>query len=359
MSGLVFLKDQNHVVLEQVILHGAPNAEVQRGVFIGGAKSLAIIDSYLYDFKCTKTCSDSQAILGGIGAGGGPILIDNNFLDAGTEIILFGGGAATATQCDITIRNNHLFKPLSWMGSTIHVKNHIELKNACRVLIEGNYGENNWGGFTQVGYTVLITPKNQNAGAPGANVSDVTIRWSRFKGGSGFQIAAARDTTPLDAPPSSLGLKNLSIHDTEILVDSSTYLNSDGRGMQLTLQDPSSLASFTGIVLDRVSVPQTQNSAFMFGGFKAGTLVITNSLFGTGKYGSTSNSGKVGDCSANTNTRPDLALTQCWASVTLMNNALLGSAGTWPPSGFQTVQVPAAGSGVDQTVLDGILKGVD
>jgi len=49
------------------------------------------------------------------------------------------------------------------------------------VLFEDNILENTWGGFTQVGFAILLTPKNQ-AGAGGSNlcpdcqVTDVTIR---------------------------------------------------------------------------------------------------------------------------------------------------------------------------------------
>ena len=124
----------------------------------------------------------------------GPYKIVDNFLEASGENILFGGGAATVTPADIEISQNHLFKPLTWMkgqagyvggtnGNPFIVKNLLELKNAQRVLIDSNIMEYSWGGFSQVGFAILLTPKNQ-AGDNGTNVcpdcqvTDVTIRYT-------------------------------------------------------------------------------------------------------------------------------------------------------------------------------------
>ena len=45
----------------------------------------------------------------------GPFKIQDNFLEASGEAILFGGGAATLTPADIEITNNHFWKPWQWM----------------------------------------------------------------------------------------------------------------------------------------------------------------------------------------------------------------------------------------------------
>ena len=64
-----------------------------------------MVDSYFSDFHCVSTsgaCTDAQAINGGTGSHvGGPYKIVNNFLEASTEAILMGGGAATTTPTDI------------------------------------------------------------------------------------------------------------------------------------------------------------------------------------------------------------------------------------------------------------------
>ena len=133
------------------------------------------MDSFFTDFHCISgagSCSDAQAIAGGGGdLPTGPYKIVNNFLEASGENIIFGGGA-NPTPTDIEIRHNHFFKPLIWLkgqagyvgaanGNPFTVKNLLELKNAQRVLVEGNILDYSWGGFSQSGFAILLTPKNQ------------------------------------------------------------------------------------------------------------------------------------------------------------------------------------------------------
>jgi hypothetical protein len=78
------------------------------------------------------------------------------------------------------------------------VKNHFELKNATRVLLEGNVFENVWGGFSQFGAHILLTPKNQAQGSqnlcPICSVTQVTIRYNRFSTAAQvFQIANGKN----------------------------------------------------------------------------------------------------------------------------------------------------------------------
>ena len=72
-------------------------------------------------------------------------------------------------------RRNHLAKPVAWRSERWQVKNLFELKNARRVLVEGNLMEYVWR-EAQVGYAILLTPRNQDGKAPWAAVEDVTIR---------------------------------------------------------------------------------------------------------------------------------------------------------------------------------------
>src|SRR5260370_21827542 len=97
---------------------------------------------------------------------------------------MFGGADPKAPgllRADIEIRKNHLFKPLSWKaddpsfaGTQWTVKNLLELKNAQRVLVDGNLLQNNWT-QAQTGVAVLFTPRNQDGTAPFSAVRDVTF----------------------------------------------------------------------------------------------------------------------------------------------------------------------------------------
>jgi hypothetical protein len=166
----------DHIVVDRCWLHGTVHDETRQGISLSGATYVAVVDSYFSDFHCVRggMCVDSHAVGGGLGDHqDGPFKISNNFLEASGEALMFGGGAATVTPADIEIRHNHFFKPWQWMpgargfvgglnGNPFVSKNHLELKNATRVLIEANLMENNWGGFTQSGYALLLSPKNQH-----------------------------------------------------------------------------------------------------------------------------------------------------------------------------------------------------
>jgi hypothetical protein len=61
-----------------------------------------------------------------------------------------------------------------------------------RVLVEANLLENSWGGFSQTGYSILLTPKSQGNQCPVCRVNDVTIRFNRIRNVAGvLQIADA------------------------------------------------------------------------------------------------------------------------------------------------------------------------
>jgi hypothetical protein len=77
----------------------------------------------------------------------------NNYLEGAGENLMFGGADPSIPDLvpsDIEIRGNPFFKPLSWKighltyaGRPWSVKNIFELKNARRVLAEGNLLEHN------------------------------------------------------------------------------------------------------------------------------------------------------------------------------------------------------------------------
>lgn len=219
----------HHLIFDRVWLHGTAQSETRRGVAMSSMTYVSVVDSFLSDFHCvaqTGSCTDSQTISAGGGDHPeGPFKIVNNFLEAAGENLIFGGRPAKTTPTDIEIRRNHLFKPMTWMqgqpgfvggfdGHPFIVKNHFELKNAQRVLFEENLLENTWGGFSQTGFSILLTPKNQQNGCPICLVTDVTIRSIKILNvGSVFQIA--NDLS--DAGGASAGGERYSIHD--ILVD--------------------------------------------------------------------------------------------------------------------------------------------
>jgi hypothetical protein len=160
------------LVLDRVYVHGTGTANLRRAVALNSA-STAIVDSWLSDAH--EAGADAQAIAGWNGPG--PFRIENCYLEGAGENVLFGGAdpaIANLVPSDITIRRNLLSKPAAWKTAAWTVKNSLELKNAQRVLIDGNVIEHNWL-QSQNGYTVLLTVRNQDGGAPWSVVQDVTF----------------------------------------------------------------------------------------------------------------------------------------------------------------------------------------
>ena len=167
------------LIVDRCYIHGTPQAEVSRGIGLNSG-STAVVDSYISEIHAEGF--DTQAICGWNGPG--PYKIVNNFLEASGENVMFGGAdpsIANLIPSDIEFRRNRLFKPLSWKvgdpsyaGRHWAVKNLFELKNAQRVLVDGNMFENNWAD-AQTGYAILLKCANQDGTAPWSVSKDVTF----------------------------------------------------------------------------------------------------------------------------------------------------------------------------------------
>jgi hypothetical protein len=81
-------------------------------------------------------------------------------------------------------------------GTKWSVKNLLELKNAQRVLIDGNILEQIWPGG-QSGYAILLTPRNEEGTAPWSVVQDVVLSNNIIRHGSGaLNILGSDDIRP-------------------------------------------------------------------------------------------------------------------------------------------------------------------
>src|SRR6266699_2875992 len=180
---------------------GSAFAGSRRGIAMNGV-NLAVYDSILADFK--EVGADSQALAGWSGAG--PFTIVNNELDGAGENLMFGGADPSVpglVPADIVVRHNHFFKPLSWKvddpsyaGTHWSVKNLFELKDARRVLVEGNVFENDWTD-AQTATALLFTVRNQDGTAPWSQIDHVTFRDNIVRhAGSGLSVLGYDDNFP-------------------------------------------------------------------------------------------------------------------------------------------------------------------
>jgi hypothetical protein len=191
----------HHIVVDRCYLRADPDKGGRRGV-ARNARHAAVVDSHLAGFR--EAGADSQAIAGW--SGPGPFKIANNYLEAAGENLMFGGGdppIADVVPSDIEIRGNHLAKPAAWQarpqnaeGRPWTVKNLFELKNARRVLVEGNLFERNWA-QAQTGFAILFTVRNQDGGAPWSAVEDVAFVGNVVRhAGAGVSILGRDDLKP-------------------------------------------------------------------------------------------------------------------------------------------------------------------
>lgn len=169
----------HHIIYDRCIFRSSSDDEFARRGLMAEGRYIGVVDSYFSNFKDR---ADSQAIMAYNSPG--PYKIVNNFLEASGENIMFGGSdpaIADMIPADIEIRRNHFFKRDSWWSQDPYasqwcVKNHFELKNAQRVLFDGNLLENNYGLCGgQRARSIVLTPRNQDGGSPWSLVRDVTI----------------------------------------------------------------------------------------------------------------------------------------------------------------------------------------
>ena len=182
------------LILDHCYLHGNELGELRRGLALNSART-EVSDSYISG--CQGAGYDTQAIAGWNGPG--PFKIVNNYLEGAGENVMFGGADPSIPNLvpsDIEFRDNYCAKPLAWKPGekSTHpsVKNLFELKNARRVLVDGNVFERNWTD-AQNGFAILFTVRNQDGTAPWSVVEDVVfIRNGGAQRGRRIQPAGAR-----------------------------------------------------------------------------------------------------------------------------------------------------------------------
>jgi hypothetical protein len=341
----------DHIIIDRSWLHGALQDETNAGVNLSGVTNAAVVNSYFSDFHCiavTGSCTDAQAINGGVSdTQDGPYLIQNNFLEASGEGILFGGGAATQTPTDIEIVGNHFWKPWQWKpgnmpfvggadGNPFIVKNHLELKNAARVLVDSNLMENVWGGFSQTGDAILLTPKNQHEPGrdicPQCEVTDVTVRYSYVShAGGGIQMATALSGNGKNGAAALAGTR-WSIHD--LVVDDLSSEKYVGDGAVFTVLNTWQKNPLNTLTINHVTgfPDSTHNMIFVGNIVKSAPmygLVFTNNLLTTARYPIWNTAGKT---SCAVEDVPLTTIRKCFTTETFENNGFIASPATFPPS---------------------------
>src|SRR5947207_2165511 len=167
------------------------------------------------------------------------------------------------TPSDIEVRHNYFSKPLSWntddpsyAGIPWVVKNLAELKNAQRVLLDGNVFEHVWPA-AQIGFAILFTVRNDDVIAPWSVVQDVTFTHNILRHvGGGVGILG------LDSNAPSQQTKRILIRDN-VFDDVTTPPTDDARVFQI-------LNGAADVTIDHNTV------------FQAGPIIVVDDAPSTG-----------------------------------------------------------------------------
>lgn len=316
------ISEQNsYIIFDRCYVHGNSTGNSRQGIQFDCSYG-AVIDSRIDNIH--ETGADNQAIW--IYQGAGPYKIDNNYLSASCENMMIGGedpAIANMVPADITVTRNYFFKSLTWKpddasyaGTAWSVKNLFELKNARRVLIEGNILVNSWKSG-QNGWAFVFTPRNQSGSAPWCTVEDVTCRLNQVNNvSSGIQI--------LSADTNSGNVTRMLIENNVINCDQTANGGgTDNREFQFSA-NPSNPAEYVTIRHNTV-LNLTAGAALAVVGdtpYFATTFRFNDNIGSCGAYGffTSSGSGTTG-------------LNAFFQSYTYLNNAMIldgASAGTYP-----------------------------
>lgn len=370
IGRLATTEGADHVIFDRNWFHPAEGAEMGKGVaMIRGTRFIALINSYLSGFNCVSrsgACTDASAVGGGNSPTDTPIgtlKIYNNFLEASGENILFGGANSEVNPTDIEIRRNHLFKPMTWKqgepgyagapnGDPFIIKNHFELKSGIRVLFEANLLENCWGGFSQTGFSIAVSPKNQNDHCPKCAVTDITLRFDRIRNVGGGLIFANINAGHGGA--SAEGAR-YSVHD--LLVDS-VHDEQDWKGQYTFALVLSNEPPVHDLALDHITafVPGPLFQIRNHSAEKLHNFSVTNSILMAG--GRRPEFASAGGGQANCATRTqrlgaEAVLNECFSPYKFEKNLIIGAKGGWPSGTIVVASTEAAGL---RDVKNGVAK---
>ncbi len=256
------------IIIDRCYLHGLPSDNVRRDLVMNAAR-VAVVDSYLSEAHDLN--ADSQAIE--CWSGPGPFKLVNNYLEGAGENVMFGGGRPYIqglVPADIEVRHNYLFKPLAWKQRTGDdrwvIKNLFELKNAQRVLLDGNVFENSWPAG-QDGTAILLN----GVDGPHSVIEDVTISNNIVKDAAQGITGSANAEGPQLRPTNTILIRN-------------NLFTSIGRGNSLNLYAP-----MANVTIEHNTFLQEEGSFLALGVYSqtrfADHYVIRDNIVNFGPYG--------------------------------------------------------------------------
>ena len=303
---------------DRVIIRGDPVGGAKRGI-LANAHDVTLVNSDIRDIF--RRAQDTTTF-GCFNCGKG-YTIRNNHLEAGSEVVIFGGANSVARTVaeDIVVENNVLTRPLSWKDEPIvnrQVKNLFELKEGHHVVVRGNVMFNNWRA-AQPGTAIVLTPRDE-----GKYLQDVLFE-NNVVYNTGSMIGLSGKDNHFYTPIFS---NQITFRNNLFIISQSTY-GGDGRLVLFTAAPNGITFDHNTVISDGVAVVAAYDSSYMnaSGGMVTGgavaNLTFTNNVVPNGTYGFIANGSVNGAGFA------------YFPGVVLTSNVIAGYTGTrYPPGNF-------------------------
>ncbi|HWS87159.1 MAG TPA: hypothetical protein VN282_09360 [Pyrinomonadaceae bacterium] len=269
----------HHFELDRVLVRTRDAAaEAQNGVVLNAAH-VTVRNSHVSDIK--RKGIETHALVGWNGPG--PFQIENNFLEAASIPILFGGATPTVKNLvpsDILIRGNTLFIRPEWKGRGYAVKNLLELKSARRAQITGNVLENSYADG-QTGWAVIFNTFRDGGWEV---VEDVTFSQNVIR-----NTANGINLNGID-PDEKVNVRLRRVRVSDNLLEGLGAYEGEGKAFQM-------VGGSEGVTFDHNTVKGRVRMALLLTALpnaKHAGLAFTNNLMPHGEYGVFGDGGTFG-----------------------------------------------------------------
>ena len=176
----------HHLILDRLYIYGHALDGQKRGIGLNSA-STTIVNCYIADIKAIG--QDTQAIAGSNGPG--PYHIENNFLQASTEVFLLGGDDPKIpglVPSDLVFRGNVLTRPVSWRNPIVPTPSGLSATAGTGgTLAAGTYSYRvvaRRPASTDTATSARSTEVIATVGTSG----QVTIRWAAVAGATEYRV---------------------------------------------------------------------------------------------------------------------------------------------------------------------------
>lgn len=201
-----------YVVIDRCYIHESSGLEFQKRAIGANGRDTTIKNCCITGVRISG--QDSQAIAGFNGPG--PCTIYNNYLEASSENILFGGADSASADLmpqNINILYNLVCKRIAWMSdSGYNEKNLLELKVGINVNINYNTFDGCWAD-AQTGIPILFTVRNQDETAPWSEIRNVSFTNNVIRNASGGINVSAQDVRADSTVVPTAGLSFITVRD--------------------------------------------------------------------------------------------------------------------------------------------------